>query len=58
VSVVGTEPALRGGAALLATLLDLFCTFIGEELTLRQVRRVWTDLPAGDAHASSPKETT
>src|SRR3954447_19970081 len=38
-------PSLTDDAvtALLAALLDLFCTFIGEELTLRQVHHVWTD---------------
>ena len=58
VDTVGAEPAMRGGAAVLATVLDLFCTFIGEELTLRQVHQVWTELPSVEARPNPPQETT
>ena len=36
---------LAGGTLLLAKLLELLVTFIGEELTLRLMREVWPRLP-------------
>lgn len=53
VALVGEARALEGGTVLLATLLDLFCAFIGDDLTLRQVHEVWTDVAVGEAHAAS-----
>jgi hypothetical protein len=38
---VDVDEAITGSAALLATILWLLVTFIGEELTLRFVRRAW-----------------
>lgn len=35
----------RAAVALLARLVDLLATFIGEELTLQLVREAWPDLP-------------
>ena len=42
---VGAHERLAGGTLLLAHLLGLLVTFIGEELTLRLVREVWPRLP-------------
>jgi hypothetical protein len=46
-----TSPAesARGGVVLLAQLLELLATFIGEALTVRLVREVWPELDADDA---------
>jgi hypothetical protein len=55
---VGPEAAMLGAQALLATLLDLFCAFIGEGLTLLQIYRAWADLAPGEGRATPPKETT
>lgn len=38
---VGQEEAARGGAVLIATLLELLVTFIGRTLTVRLVQDVW-----------------
>ena len=45
--VHGVEPALaqHGLAAILASLIGLLITFIGEDLALRLVRDVWPDVP-------------
>jgi hypothetical protein len=40
----GETPTAEGAAALFAMVLHLFCSFIGTELTLRQVRQVWPDV--------------
>jgi hypothetical protein len=45
----GPENLKAGAAELLANVLRLFCTFIGEELTLRLMHRTWPNLAAGDA---------
>ena len=44
----GIDPStMRDGlTAVLAGTIDLFVTFIGEELTLRAVRDIWPDAPA------------
>lgn len=41
----GANEQLEGGTILLAQLLGLLVTFIGEELTLRLLREVWPKLP-------------
>lgn len=38
---ISPREAARGGLALVAHLLDLLATFIGEALTLRLVQRIW-----------------
>ncbi len=38
----------EGGIVLLAQLLGLLVAFIGEDLTLRFVSEVWSDVPLGD----------
>jgi hypothetical protein len=43
----GAPRLKRWAVAVLAHVLALFCSFIGENLTLRLVRRVWRDLPRG-----------
>jgi hypothetical protein len=47
----------RGGVVLLAQLLGLLATFIGDDLTLRLVREVWPklDVDAGVFVKGSPK---
>jgi hypothetical protein len=40
-------------ADLLGNVLSLLCAFIGEDLTFRLVRRIWTDLPEDDSGARS-----
>lgn len=42
-------PDEEGGVAVVAHLLGLLMTFIGEPLTLQLVRDVWPDPPAGGA---------
>jgi hypothetical protein len=42
------DALLEGGVAVLAQLLGLLVTFIGEELTLRLVREDWPDAPLDD----------
>ena len=39
------DETLNGGAALVAQLLGLLVTFLGEALTMRLVRDVWPDAP-------------
>ncbi|MEA2492026.1 MAG: hypothetical protein QOH21_3818 [Acidobacteriota bacterium] len=41
---LGVEDATEGCAALLAAMIGLLITFIGEDLTLRFVRQAWPDL--------------
>ncbi len=41
----GEDQVKAGAAALLENLLQLFCSFIGEDLTLRVVMRAWPYLP-------------
>jgi hypothetical protein len=38
---VNSREAAKGGLALVASLLELLATFIGEALTLRLVQQVW-----------------
>jgi hypothetical protein len=45
---ISPAESARGGVVLLAQLLGLLATFIGEDLTLRLVREVWPKL-GGDA---------
>jgi hypothetical protein len=39
------EDFLEGRVALLAEMLGLLVAFIGEELTLRQMREIWPKFP-------------
>ena len=41
----GAARAMEGMVLLLANLIGLLCTFIGEELTLRLLRRIWEEIP-------------
>lgn len=43
------ENAAEGGVALLAQLLGLLATFIGENLTLRLLREIWPAVPLNDS---------
>jgi len=45
---VARAESLRGAVVLLAQLLVLLATFIGEDLTLRLVREVWPELDVDD----------
>lgn len=49
--------ASEGPRALLAHLLYLFCTFIGEDLTMLQVRRAWGDPRVVEEPGAASKET-
>ncbi len=57
-AIVGEGRTLDGGAALIATLLGLLCTFIGEPLTLRQVNQVWTNILAVRASSGGTSSGT
>jgi hypothetical protein len=48
---VGAAQIAEGHVVLVARLLGLLMTFIGEELTLRLVREVWPDLSLDDMNA-------
>jgi hypothetical protein len=43
-ALVSPDETIRGAVALVAQLLGLLATFIGEDLTLRLVREVWPKL--------------
>ena len=45
--------AARGGEVLLAQLIDLLVTFIGEALTLRLIRDIWPAPSLSDVNLSS-----
>jgi hypothetical protein len=47
-ATISPAESARGGVVLLAQLLGLLATFIGEDLTLRLVREVWPKLDADD----------
>lgn len=51
----GGEPVTGCATLLMAQVLALLCSFIGEELTLRLVRRAWPHLP-DPATLRDPKE--
>jgi CheY-like chemotaxis protein len=56
---VPTELAQAGLAAVLAHLLGLLATFIGDDLTARLVRDVWSDAPIGRGETdAAPREVT
>jgi hypothetical protein len=40
----GPKVVAECAVALFANVISLLCSFIGEDLTFRLVRRVWTDL--------------
>jgi hypothetical protein len=42
----GKPVAVRCASALLAHVFELLCSFIGEDLTVRLIRRTWTELDA------------
>jgi hypothetical protein len=50
------DESLEGGANLLAHLLGLLATFIGEDLTLRLVREAWPKLALDDADFAEGSE--
>lgn len=50
---VTPQALAAGSAALIATLLDLLATFIGELLTVRLVREVWPDFSPDDTEPSN-----
>ncbi len=55
VTATGTLEGLEGEAAqasvtLIAHLIELLTTFIGESLTLRLLRDIWPDLPVPKSH--------
>jgi hypothetical protein len=58
--VQGVEPAAaeHGLAAILASLIGLLVTFIGEDLTLRLVRDVWPDVPPVEGDVGTTEATT
>ena len=57
-SVEAQDPgeATRAMAALLASFLWLLSSFIGEDMTLRQVRRVWPEFPGGELRSGQKEE--
>lgn len=50
------EAAKEGGAVLVAQLLGLLVTFIGQTLTVRLVRDLWPDAPFEDMNSETEKE--
>lgn len=52
---LGLAQFLEGGVALLAELLTLLVSFIGEELTLQVAREAWPDLPLNESDAGRRK---
>ena len=50
------EAAKKGGTLLVAQLLGLLVTFIGQALTLRLVRDLWPDAPFEDMNSETEKE--
>ena len=48
-----SEEAARGGAILVAELLGLLSTLIGDALTLRLVRNVWPDVDASPSNSNT-----
>ena len=50
------DEAEKGGVILLAQLLGLLVTFIGEALTLRLVQDVWPDAPSGVMDSGKDKK--
>jgi hypothetical protein len=45
---VDPDAMTEGGVVLVAQLIGLLVAFIGEWMTLRLVREIWPNLPAGD----------
>jgi cyanate permease len=52
----GMDEAAKGGAVLVAQLLGLLFTFIGQSLTLRLVRDLWPDAPFEDMNSKMEKQ--
>jgi hypothetical protein len=52
----GTEKVVEGCSVLLANLLDLLVTFIGDDLTARVLRRAWPDGLGEDGGFAGPEE--
>ena len=49
----GTKGKTPAGTAIIARLLDLLVTFVGESLTLQLVREAWPDLSPEEWHSRS-----
>lgn len=58
--VRGVEPTMaqHGLASILASLIGLLVTFIGEDLALRLVRDVWPDVPLAETDLDTQEATT
>ena len=52
----GPAEVIAAATALLENILSLLCTFIGEDLTFRLIRRIWPDLPGGAAGGDSQED--
>jgi len=52
----GMDEAAKGGVVLVAQLLGLLFTFIGQALTLRLVRDLWPDAPFEDMNSEREKQ--
>lgn len=52
-SQVGPEQTAEGSIALLTGFLGLLVTLIGENLTMRLVRQIWSKFPLGDLDFSN-----
>lgn len=57
VKTLGAEPILRGATVLLAMVFDLFCAFIGAELTLIKIREAWPEVPFVETSPTPSRET-
>ena len=49
----GAQELTTGAILLFATVIQLLCAFIGEELAFRLIRRAWADLPERSAEEAS-----
>ena len=49
---VGPDDFFEGSVVVLALLLELLATFIGEKLTLQLLSEIWPELPVNDLHIS------
>jgi hypothetical protein len=52
----GMDEASNGGAVLVAQLLGLLVTFIGQTFTLRLVRELWPDAPFDTMNSETEKQ--
>ncbi|MCP9495856.1 MAG: hypothetical protein MSG64_15515 [Pyrinomonadaceae bacterium MAG19_C2-C3] len=51
------DEASRGTAQILANIIWLLVTFIGDDIVLRLVHETWSDVPLGEAAKSGGEET-